>query len=328
MRRSLAFCVLSVILLAGAGCARTEPVFDVRDESIPAPAQGLPRNEIGRRISEAAARARWRVDAAEPGRLWATYDVGKHAATANVTWTERAYSISLVSTNNLEESGGQVHRTYNVWVRNLEREINDMLYLGSPGAAAPPLPASVAARPSAPSSAPVAAAARFSDSVPFACPPPGTEIEFLSGSKRVFGVGDGIYCPYESAGQRKLATPFGVYSDDAARALTRLWPLKLGSQVSFTTKSGQALYRERYRVTRRAQVTVRAGTFEAFIIDWTSNANGGGSAANYSETTIYSETASFWYAPEIGYIVKVQHKLTGGTYPRLADDEVVRVATP
>jgi hypothetical protein len=163
MPRFFTAAVLGLILLAAAAC-KTETVYDVRDEPVPGPAQGLARDELGRKITEAVASAHWRIDAAEPGRLWATYDVGKHAATVAVAWSERTYSITLASANNLEQHGDQIHRTYNVWVRNLEREINDALYVGNAGAAraAAPLPARappVAAQP-APTPAPVAALVR------------------------------------------------------------------------------------------------------------------------------------------------------------------------
>ncbi len=64
---------------------------------------------------------------------------------------------------------------------------------------------------------------------------------------------------------------------------------------------------------------MKAGTFDAFVIDWKAFASGG-------PLDSYSETGSFWYAPEVGYVVKTAHKLTGGAYARLSDDEAVRIA--
>lgn len=316
MRRlRLAASLLVLVLLAGCAGARLEPIHDVQAEPIPAPSRGLTRDQIGGSIVDAMAHARWHVDALEPGRLWATFDVIKHAATVKVSWTERDYSIEFVSSTNLLESGGEIHRTYNTWVANLQREINDTLYRSPAAAGVAPPPAVVAmAAPRAPASVP---APSFGDPVPFACPRPGTEIDFRSGNKRVFGTADGIFCPYESAGQRRRATPFGAYGGDAAQALARLWPLKLGNQVSFQTRSGQTTSSERFYVTRRVPVTVAAGTFDAFLIDWDASASG--------LTAAYSEHGQFWYAPEVGYVVKVKHQLTAGSYPRLADDEAVRI---
>jgi hypothetical protein len=35
--------------------------------------------------------------------------------------------------------------------------------------------------------------------------------------------------------------------------------------------------------------------------------------------------ASFWYAPELGWIFKTRHDPSGGGYARLSDDEIVRI---
>lgn len=65
---------------------------------------------------------------------------------------------------------------------------------------------------------------------------------------------------------------------------------------------------------------VKAGTFDAFLIDWSS------AAVNGAPVSSYSESGSFWYAPELGWIVKTQHDpSSGGGYARLSDDEVVRI---
>jgi hypothetical protein len=39
----------------------------------------------------------------------------------------------------------------------------------------------------------------------------------------------------------------------------------------------------------------------------------------------YHEVGTFWYAPEIGYVVKIAHHLDSGIYARLGDDEALRV---
>ena len=83
MTRSLAAGLLSVILLAGAGCAgtRTQPVHDVHDHPMPAPALGLSRDQIGVEIAQATSGARWHLDAVEPGQMWATIEWLRSIAT-------------------------------------------------------------------------------------------------------------------------------------------------------------------------------------------------------------------------------------------------------
>lgn len=163
----------------------------------------------------------------------------------------------------------------------------------------------------------------FGDEAPFRCPDAGTEIDFRSGLTRIFSPPDHARapdCAYSVANGVAHATAFGPYASRVAQqALRRLWPLRIGKRVSFATEvSFGRVYNERYRVVRHERVTVPAGTFDAFVIDWDAT-----SADQYANG--YHETASFWYAPALGYVVKVEHHLLGGIYARLADDEAVRV---
>jgi len=64
-------------------------------------------------------------------------------------------------------------------------------------------------------------------------------------------------------------------------------------------------------------VTVAAGSFDAFVIE----------REIVSRSRVYSfhEVVSYWYAPEVGYVVKIAHNLQNGMYSYAADDEAVRV---
>lgn len=288
-----------------AGCARVAAVQDVHDHALPAAALPLAPEQVARGMADAAVLARWHVDQSAPGRLRATYQRGSHDATVDVTWTQRDYSIVLVTSHNLREEGGEIHRSYNKWVNALEQAIDS-------GAAftGPAIQPNAANAAGAVPSGPVA----FGDAVPFRCPSRGTEIQFRSGAKRRFlGDDSGIACRYEDGGGVRRATAFGQYDADAEQALARLWPLKVGNRVTLAVAGGQSFRHETFRVDRHVPVIVRAGTFDAFLIDWKAEAVG------------YSETGAFWYAPELSAVIKIQHKLTGGVSARLADDEAVSV---
>lgn len=288
-----------------AGCARVAAVQDVHDRALPAAALQLAPEQVARGMADAAATAHWHVDQSAPGRLRASYLNGVHDATVDVTWTRRDYSIVLVTSHNLREEGGEIHRAYNKWVNALQREIDS-------GAAftGPAIRSNTANAAGAAPSGPLV----FADAVPFRCPSRGTEIQFRSGAKRRFlGDGSGIACRYEDGGGVRRATAFGQYSADAEQALAQLWPLKVGNRVTLTLTGSRGVRREVFRVDRHVPVIVRAGTFDAFLIDWKAEAIG------------YSETGAFWYAPELGAVIKIQHTLTGGVGARLADDEAVSV---
>ena len=113
------------LLVAGlpAGVARAlEPIYNVVDHPLPASAQRLSMEEIRRVIMAAGAQRQWLFEVAGPDALLASQDARGYTAKVKVTYSQKAYSISLVATN-LEQSGNEIHRKYNQWVRNLEKDI-------------------------------------------------------------------------------------------------------------------------------------------------------------------------------------------------------------
>lgn len=188
----------------------------------------------------------------------------------------------------------------------------------APAAAAP---GTVTAATPAARAAPPRASIMFGDSVEFRCPAPHTEIGFRSGSARVFAAADGASCRYESAGEVLPITTFGT---DAAAAgtLQRLWPLSVGKEVSFSTAtttggSGAATY-ETYRVVAHELITVAAGSFDCFVIERDATITTPRAARSF-------ERSKYWYAPEVGYVVKVVRETRGRSDPQVSDDEAVRV---
>jgi hypothetical protein len=119
---------LAVLILGLAACQRAEPIYTVTNHPIPQVAQKLTLPEIEKTIMLAGAQRNWRFEPVKPGQLKARYTNGKHEAVVDVSYTQTAYSIGLNSTMNLRETDGSIHRTYNFWVRNLERDIEERLY--------------------------------------------------------------------------------------------------------------------------------------------------------------------------------------------------------
>jgi hypothetical protein len=184
-----------------------------------------------------------------------------------------------------------------------------------------------AATPSqAPNVAPLARRdpVRFSDEAPFRCPPAGTEIDFRSGMARFFAATPNATapdCSSEAANGTAAVTPFGVYRSASEDELRKLWPLQVGKTVSFVNATDTLGHvTESFRVAGHELVTVPAGTYDTFVIKWEAS-----STNAYAAIAGYHETATFWYAPEIGFIVKIKHHLEGGLYARFTNDEAVRV---
>lgn len=109
-------------------CQRSHPVYNVQDHPLPTSAQKLSLEEIEHSIVAAGAKRNWRFDSLGPGRLRATQIDGKYSAVVDISFTQRAYSIQFVSAPGLERSTGEVHGRYNMWIRNLEQDIDTRLY--------------------------------------------------------------------------------------------------------------------------------------------------------------------------------------------------------
>jgi hypothetical protein len=116
-------------LFMAAGCSSLEPVYNVHDHPILTGAQKLPLDDIGRNIAVAGAPRNWRFEPIAPGQLRGNLSEGKYEATVNISYTQRAYSITIVNTVNLPQEGDEIHRRYNRWIHILEKDIENRLYV-------------------------------------------------------------------------------------------------------------------------------------------------------------------------------------------------------
>ena len=68
--------------------------------------------------------------AGENGVINARLNVRADAAVVDVRYSVKSYSIIYRDSTNLEYRGGQIHKNYNGWIQNLDREIrNELLQL-------------------------------------------------------------------------------------------------------------------------------------------------------------------------------------------------------
>ena len=78
--------------------------------------------------------------------------------------------------------------------------------------------------------------------------------------------------------------------------LGQLFPLQVGKAVSFTRRWAGAAWRDRIEVLSREQVTVPAGTFDAFVLLRVSE---------QADSDWRAEQRT-WYAPGLGWVVKFE----------------------
>jgi hypothetical protein len=117
------------LALAITACHRMEAVYEVRNHPIPKVArEKLTGDKIGEAIMEASLAKNWRPDEDKSGHIRARTQWKDHTATVDIFYTQKDYSILLVSSENLKENEGEIHREYNRRVRALEDQIEAELY--------------------------------------------------------------------------------------------------------------------------------------------------------------------------------------------------------
>ncbi len=118
--------IIAIVLLAGlvAGCI-TKPIYQVSNRPMPYGAQNLSMDQVQRAIVAGVQNRGWRVEPLAPGRLRATQRQEKLSAVVDVVFDQQTFSIIPVSSSGFREGDGTtIHTRYNLWIRNLERDIN------------------------------------------------------------------------------------------------------------------------------------------------------------------------------------------------------------
>ncbi|MGH8726163.1 MAG: hypothetical protein ACREU1_15015 [Burkholderiales bacterium] len=110
-------------LLAGA-CATNEPIHDVSDAPIIAPAgASLSMGEVRAAIERAGRSLGWQLLAERPGMFSGRLALRSHVAVVEIEHDAKSYSIRYRDSINLDAAGGQIHRAYNQWIEKLDRAI-------------------------------------------------------------------------------------------------------------------------------------------------------------------------------------------------------------
>ncbi|BBQ84478.1 hypothetical protein WP3W18E02_30070 [Klebsiella sp. WP3-W18-ESBL-02] len=102
-----------------AGCARTAPIEQINTVV----SAGHSAEQVKNAILKAGIQRDWIMTEAAPGVIKATQKARDHSATANIKYSATGYSIVYDSSFNLKASDGKIHKNYNRWVRNLDKDI-------------------------------------------------------------------------------------------------------------------------------------------------------------------------------------------------------------
>ena len=116
MKQYIKWFATIAVVGALAGCARTAPIDQVHT-SVSA---GHTQDQVKTAILKAGIQRQWVMSEAGPGII-------KARKVPPATSYDTKYDSSL----NLQASGGKIHKNYNRWVRNLDKDIQLNLSAGA-----------------------------------------------------------------------------------------------------------------------------------------------------------------------------------------------------
>jgi hypothetical protein len=110
-------------VLAIAACNST-PIYDV-DRSTFASPDPLTNEQASEAILNAGSKLGWDMIEVRPGHIRGDLNIRRHAATVDVKYDARGYSITHVNSQNLKFDPVErsIHKTYNSWIENLDTQI-------------------------------------------------------------------------------------------------------------------------------------------------------------------------------------------------------------
>ena len=126
MKQYIKWFAAIAVVGALAGCARTAPIDQVHS-SVTA---GHTQDQVKNAILKAGVQRKWIMTEAGPGVIKARQQSRDHVAEVR-TYTASSYDIKYDSSFNLQASGGKIHKNYNRWVRNLDKDIQLNLSAGA-----------------------------------------------------------------------------------------------------------------------------------------------------------------------------------------------------
>lgn len=117
--------VVASAFLMLAGC-RSNPVLNIENAPITVAAKHSSK-DIKKAIIRAGAGLGWNMKAKKSGHIVATLYLRDHVAIVDIKYSNKSYSITYKDSTNLNYDGTNIHKNYNGWVTNLNRQIQAQL---------------------------------------------------------------------------------------------------------------------------------------------------------------------------------------------------------
>jgi hypothetical protein len=129
--KRIAVVTMIATILVVAAC-RTAPIRNVTDAPLNAPPGArLTMEEVATAIWRGGQEQGWQISEVRPGELTGTLRLRSHVAVVTITHDTSRFSIRYRDSTNLLQSGDDIHKRYNTWVRNLDLAIQRELATAS-----------------------------------------------------------------------------------------------------------------------------------------------------------------------------------------------------
>lgn len=127
MKQFIKWFAAIAVVGALAGCARTAPIDQVHS-SVSA---DHTQEQVKNAILKAGVQRQWIMSEVGPGVIKGRQQTRNHVAEVRITYSATGYDIKYDSSLNLQASGGKIHKNYNRWVHNLDKDIQVNLSAGA-----------------------------------------------------------------------------------------------------------------------------------------------------------------------------------------------------
>ena len=118
--------VVGMMLLV-AGCT-SRPIVNVTDQPVVSAAgKELTADQVRNAIVSAGNGLGWVMTPVSPDLVSGRLMLRDHVAVVDVRYTAKTFSITYKDSTNLNYKDGQIHRNYNGWIENLDRDIRNEL---------------------------------------------------------------------------------------------------------------------------------------------------------------------------------------------------------
>ncbi|MDY0241920.1 MAG: hypothetical protein VB101_09565 [Rhodospirillaceae bacterium] len=115
---------MKCIVIAGflgvvSGCVNGVPIQPLHSSI----STVVPSDRVKTAILKAGREREWAMTVTAPGVITGQFQTRDHVVVIRITYSGTDYTIDYVSSKNMNEKDGMIHKKYNSWIRSLDKEI-------------------------------------------------------------------------------------------------------------------------------------------------------------------------------------------------------------